>query len=546
MSVVSPAGVAPLLAGRGLVGLCAFADDDDLMKPPAGVVLVEEGGEERVVALDDPAARAELSAWARRPSVVVVLDSARPQLRRLLRAGVDVARPVCRHTLERLLGGAEDERLRFARDPELARARAREALSSLPGLIERAETGGQRKVARLESLVLRSFAALEDRGLPIDVKGWKLLVEEAKGKMQLARQEVFACLGDAVGRDLFGEPDLNLENDGDVKAVLERLERRALDDVGKHTLATLTHPVGERLLRYREASKIVFTYGDSFLEHVRRDSGRLHATFVPLGASTGRVASRDPNLQNLPSDESFHKCVRPGEGQKVVTADYGTCELRILAELCGDEKFLAAFEQDLDLHCVVAEEMFGERVTKTENAHLRKKAKAINFGLVYGMGAAALGNAVGTDANEAARLLERYFERFPRVRRYLEGSVDQALAKGYAETVVGRRLSFDPDTLSADNARGELSRIAKNMPIQGTSADMTKLAMVRVHERLLEDFADAALINTVHDELVVECRAEDADSVARAVAIEMGAAHSTLLRRVPPKVEVEVADHWKH
>src|SRR5690606_18329451 len=137
------------------------------------------------------------------------------------------------------------------------------------------------------------------------------------------------------------------------------------------------------------------------------------------------------------------------------------------AELCGDEKFLAAFEQDLDLHSVVAAEMFGEKVSKTENAHLRKKAKAINFGLVYGMGKAALAASVGTDVDEAGRLLDRYFERFPRVRAYLEGSVDEALQRGYAETVLGRRLRFDADTLAAENARGELSRIAKNMPIQG-------------------------------------------------------------------------------
>lgn len=534
------------LAPRGLVGLCAFAPEDDLFRPPAGVALVGSDGAARSLSFANEAARMELASWVRRPGVVVVMDSARPQLRRLLRAGVDVARPVSTHTLERLLGGSSEERLRFPRDAEGALARAREALFALDELVPRVEAAGQRKVARLESLVLRSFAALEDHGLPLDVDGWRALVEEAKARMQLSRQEVYAALGDAVGRDLFGEPDLSLESDADVKAALERLLGHSLEDVSKQTLAVLEHPAAAALLRYREASKIVLTYGEPFLEHVRRDTGRLHATFVPLGASTGRVASRDPNLQNLPSGERFHRCVRAGEGRKIVTADYATCELRILAELSGDETFLAAFENDLDLHSVVAEEMFGETVTKTENAHLRKKAKAINFGLVYGMGKAALALSVGTDTDEAGRLLDRYFERFPRVRAYLEGSVDDALRRGYAETVLGRRLTFDPDTLAAENARGELSRIAKNMPIQGTSADMTKLAMVRVHERLLDEHPTAGLINTVHDELVVECDADEAEAVAKAVASEMAAAHATLLRRVPPKVEVEVADHWKH
>jgi DNA polymerase-1 len=208
--------------------------------------------------------------------------------------------------------------------------------------------------------------------------------------------------------------------------------------------------------------------------------------------------------------------------------------------------FRNAFERDLDLHSVVATEMFGVPVSKDQNAELRQRAKAINFGLVYGMGAAALGSQVGAAGPEAQALLDRYFERFPKIRGYLEGSVDDALARGYAETVLGRRLVFDQETLALDNARGELSRIAKNMPIQGTSADMTKLAMVRVHERLLAEFGDAGLINTVHDELVVECRAHDAERVARAVGEEMSAAHTTLLRHVPPKVEVTAAPHWQH
>jgi len=272
---------------------------------------------------------------------------------------------------------------------------------------------------------------------------------------------------------------------------------------------------------------------------------RVRASFIPLGASTGRVSSRDPNLQNLPSSAEFHAALCAPKGRKLVTADYGTCELRILADLSGDEAFLDAFARGEDLHSAVATRMFGVPVSKSERPELRARAKAINFGLMYGMGAAALGRQVGVDKGEAEALLKRYFENFPSVASWLEASVDRALERGFAETVLGRKLFFNEETLKGESARGDLGRIAKNMPIQGTSADMTKLAMVRVHERLLE-FDDAGLVNTIHDELVVECRAADAERVADAVVFEMEAAHKTLLRKAPPSVDVHVGDHWAH
>jgi DNA polymerase-1 len=215
--------------------------------------------------------------------------------------------------------------------------------------------------------------------------------------------------------------------------------------------------------------------------------------------------------------------------------------------MSGDPVFLRAFDAGEDLHATVASQMFGARVSKTENPELRQRAKAINFGLVYGMGAPALAASLGVTPPQGQELLDRYFRTFPRIKDFLEASVEKALQKGYSETLLGRRLSFSREELDADNARGELSRIMKNMPIQGTSADMTKLAMVRVHERLLEDTGgDAGLVNTIHDELVVECEASAGEQVAAAVRTEMEDAHRALCKRVPPLVEVQVARHWQH
>jgi len=545
--VTAPADVARFVLQRQMVGLAIVSSRDELLQPPESVVLVGDDDASCVVDLRDERAARGLSDCLTAPARVCVFDSARAPLRRLLRAGVDVARPACITTMRRVLRERGDDQLHAARSVADAEVRARDALAALPELIEKTRQAGQTKVTRLENLVLRAFAALEDRGLPVQLAPWRALVDKARDSRSRAQREVFDGLGDSVGRDLFGEPDLSLDNDQEVKVALERLLGRTLDDVTKGTLAGIDHPVLPALLAYREAAKIVSTYGDAFLEHVDPKTERIHATFVPLGASTGRVSSREPNLQNLPSDEAFHRCVAPGGDHVVVTADYATCELRILAELSGDERFRDAFQRNEDLHSVVATRMFGMPVSKTENPHLRKKAKAINFGLVYGMGAAALGAQVGATLVEAEKLLDKYFEEFPRIRDHLEGSVDIALARGYAETVLGRRLRFNPETLKGPRARGELGRIAKNMPIQGTSADMTKLAMVRVHERLRADgFAEAGLINTIHDELVVECRREDGEAVGRLVEAEMGAAHETLLKNVPPKVEVVVADYWFH
>jgi DNA polymerase-1 len=535
---------AEILARRSLVALVPFARSGDLLTPPEGVAIAALD-HDAVIELDD-AGRALLSSWTRRADRVFLFDEARPSLRRLLRAGVDVARPVCRTTLERIAGASADDTGNVMRDRTAALERAKQIVHRLETQLARVDERGQKKVARLENLVLRAFAALEDRGLPIDAPAWRALVDESKAKADEARASLYQAAGPLIPRDLFGTPEINLDADSDVRSLLERATSTKLDDLGRASLEKLSHPIARALLEYREHNKIVSTYGDAFLSHVDKRDGRIHAIFVPLGASTGRVSSRDPNLQNLPKDERFHRCLRAPEGRVLVTADYATCELRIVAELARDPVFIAAFERGDDLHATVASTMFGVAVSKSERPELRQRAKAINFGLVYGMGAQGLATSLGVGVDEGARLLEQYFATFPRIRTYLEHNVDTALQRGYAETVLGRRMDFDKATLSSPNARGELSRIAKNMPIQGTSADMTKLAMVRVHERLAESFHDAGLVNTIHDELVVECDAKDGAAVAEAVQHEMADAHRTLLSVVPPLVEVNVGPHWMH
>ncbi|MDP2340280.1 MAG: DNA polymerase [Deltaproteobacteria bacterium] len=530
---------AELLLTRGMLALVPTAE---------GIVIAADD-DDAVIPLDQLPV---LARFTRRSDRVFLFDEAKPVLRWLLARGVDVARPVCRSTLE-TLGGQRSDELGQAMAPslEVARQRARDLLERLPARMARVEERGQRKVARLECLVLRAFNALEHRGLPIDKARWQALVTEEKTASSTARARVLELAGPLLPRDLFGMADINLDADADVRGLLQRATGKTLEDTSRFTLAALGHPIADALLTFRESWKIVTTYGDTFLAHVKDIDddgvGRIRSTFVPLGASTGRVACRDPNLQNLPKDPRFHACLRAPRGRSLVTADYGTCELRIVAELAEDPVFLAAFARGEDLHSTVATSMFGVPVSKTENAELRQRAKAINFGLVYGMGPAALSTSLNVDRATGEELLARYFRTFPRVRDYLEGCVDVALKRGFSETVLGRRLFFDDATLSAPNARGELSRIMKNMPIQGCSADMTKLAMVRVHERLLEETrGSAGLVNTVHDELVVECDDVDGPGVSDIVREEMEEAHRTLLKKVPPFVELHLGPTWHH
>lgn len=396
-------------------------------------------------------------------------------------------------------------------------------------------------VAAIEANAINAFAHMEHTGLPVDVAAWRTLTdqaERARGEARRALDNLFRAVADL---DLFRGVHINYDSEQELKEHLRRLGI-SVESTARTSLLALDHPVGRAVVEYREASKIVSTYGEGFLSHVHPATGRIHARFRQIGASTGRVSCADPNLQNIPKDSAFRACVRaPGERQ-LVTADYGACELRILAQASGDKAFLAAFARGDDLHAMVASQMFGKPVSKTENPELRNRAKAINFGLVYGMGAAGLAQAVGCPLDEAEQLLKRYFDSYPAVRRYLEGSVRQALRDGYATTLSGRRLWFDDEDLRAPDAEGRIGRVAKNMPIQGSSADITKLAMARLHARLQAELPDAAIVNCVHDEIVVE--AGDGPRAAELVRQAMEQAEQELLPDVPPAVDVVVDRCW--
>jgi DNA polymerase I len=229
----------------------------------------------------------------------------------------------------------------------------------------------------------------------------------------------------------------------------------------------------------------------------------------------------------------------------MVTADYSGCELRILAEASGDPGFVQTFRQGGDLHSIVASEIFNVPVSKEVNSSLRERAKAINFGLAYGMGAGGLAQVTGINIDEAERLLNRYFRAYPGVKDYLESAAASALEQGFAQTLGGRRLFLQVSDAAEDSDQAAVARIAKNMPIQGTNADMLKLAMAEIRRRLLQEGVDGFLVNCVHDELLLESAEGDAWEVAELVREEMKRAGERYITKVPVEVDVMVGDAWQ-
>jgi DNA polymerase-1 len=394
-------------------------------------------------------------------------------------------------------------------------------------------------VSRIEAAAVAPVAEMELAGMPFDADKWRTLTGAAQEERARVEQELRTQFASVSDSDLFGGSVLNLESDAEVKEALRALGH-PVKNLRRATVAELPAPVGPLLARYRELTKLTSTYGNTFLEHVGSD-GRIHPTFEQIGASTGRMACHSPNLQAVVKGGPHRHCFRAAEGRRLIIGDYATCELRILAEMSGDPVFADAFERGEDLHARVASEVFGKPVSKTENADLRGRAKAVNFGLAYGMGAAGLARAVDSDLRTAQQLLARYFETFPRIGSFLNDSAREAMERGYARTLTGRRLLLQP---ASDRwARGASERIAKNMPIQGTSADITKLALARLRQPLAE-LGGAAIVNTVHDEIVVECDEGQAEPALDILTAEMQRAGEEVLRRIPVVVDAAIARTW--
>jgi DNA polymerase I len=307
----------------------------------------------------------------------------------------------------------------------------------------------------------------------------------------------------------------------------------------------LEYPLPKKIMEYRGLTKLKNTYTDKLPKMINHRTGRVHTSYHQAITATGRLSSTDPNLQNIPIRNEEGRRVRqafvPRKGNKFVAADYSQIELRIMAHLSGDKGLLDAFAHGKDIHKATASEVFGVPLDEVTTEQ-RRSAKAINFGLIYGMSAFGLAKQLNIPRNEAQKYMDLYFERYPGVLEYMDSTRESAKEKGYVETVFGRRL-YLPDIKASNGARRKgAERAAINAPMQGTAADIIKMAMIKVDDWISKNAADdVTMMMQVHDELVFEIKEDKVDSYVKTINTLMESA-ATL--NVPLVVEAGVGENW--
>ncbi|HEY2573086.1 MAG TPA: DNA polymerase I, partial [Verrucomicrobiaceae bacterium] len=306
-----------------------------------------------------------------------------------------------------------------------------------------------------------------------------------------------------------------------------------------------THPIIKDILDYRSVTKLKSTYVDALPETVNARTGRVHTTFHQLMAATGRMASSDPNLQNIPirteQGREIRKAFVPEKKDWVLlSADYSQIELRIMASLSGDEAMVEAFQRGLDIHQATAARVYGVSL-KDATTEMRRSAKMVNFGIIYGISAFGLAQRLGIARQEAAKIIDHYFAQYPGVREYIDHAMEDARKLGFVSTLTGRRRWLRDINSANQTIRAATERVAINAPIQGTAADMIKIAMVRVHEALREGGYETRMLLQVHDELLFEVPQNEVEKVKPLIVHGMKEA---LPLSVPVLVETGAGKNW--
>ncbi|HUK63374.1 MAG TPA: DNA polymerase I, partial [Dongiaceae bacterium] len=407
-----------------------------------------------------------------------------------------------------------------------AAAAERQAAALFPiadRLYAQLETHAQWPLYRdLEHPLIGVLWAMERAGVALDPDVLTTMSREASGELARLETELYALAGEPVnlnsgpqlGRILFEK--LGLKSGKRTKTGY------STDSEVLESLAA-AHAFPRLLLEWRTLSKLQSTYLDALPASVDAADGRIHTTYEQTGAATGRLSSSDPNLQNIPMRTEQGRAIRrafvAAPGMTLIGADYSQIELRVMAHLSGDPGLIEAFTTGEDVHASTARRIF--KVGGALDPALRARAKVVNFGIMYGMGARSLAQQMGITLDEARAFIDDYFNAFAGVRRFLDRTVAEARDRGWVETILKRRRYLP--ALRSDNGleRSNAERAAINTPIQGSAADLVKLAMIRVHQTLERSRPAARLLLQVHDELLFECPAGDADPVAALVQREM-------------------------
>lgn len=423
---------------------------------------------------------------------------------------------------------------------------ARDAAIMIPlreQLNERLKNDDLVRAANLEFECIAPIAEMELNGIYLDETRWREQLERVKVAQAKSADELQEMLSEGVAQaTLFGRAEINLDSQQQVTDALLNLGVPVPDTTRAWQLQPLAekYPVVAKLLEYRGVAKSLSSFGENILEFIEPKTGRIHADFRQIGAPTGRFSCSNPNLQQIPHEAQYRRCFRAPEGRKLVIADYSQIELRILADFSGDPNFIKAFVSGEDFHTTTASQVFGvaaEQVTPEQ----RSFAKRLNFGVVYGIGASRFGLMSGLSQNDAENTMRRYFGTYRGLDAYLRQSAADVISKRVARTASSRmlRLRFDEnDRQQVSSAR----RYGVNMPIQGTSADILKRALRLLHDSLRD--TSGRLVNIVHDEVIVECDAAEADATAEKLEKAMCAAGAEYIAKVPVNVDAHIADEW--
>jgi DNA polymerase-1 len=397
---------------------------------------------------------------------------------------------------------------------------------------------------RIEMPTSRVLARIERHGVLIDAALLARQSQELAERMVALEQEAYAIAGQPfnlgspkqIGEVLFGKLGLPVKKktaSGAPSTDEEVLQELAAD-----------YPLPARILEHRGLAKLKGTYTDKLPLMIHPVTGRVHTNYAQAVAVTGRLASNDPNLQNIPIRTPEGRRIREAfvapPGHVLMSADYSQIELRIMAHISEDPGLLRAFAEGLDVHRATASEVFGVPLEQV-GSEQRRYAKVINFGLIYGMGAFGLASNLGIEQKAAKDYIDRYFQRFAGVRRYMDQTRVQAKERGYVETVFGRRLWLPEINSGNGPRRAGAERQAINAPMQGTAADLIKLAMIAVQQALDEEGRATRMIMQVHDELVLEVPEAELDWAREAIPRLMAGVAQL---KVPLLAEVGVGPNW--
>ena len=424
-----------------------------------------------------------------------------------------------------------------------------ESIASLPALCEglsaKLDGNDLRKLFDgIEMPLCEVLASMETIGVRADKEGIRLFGRSLTGDIDSLREQIYDYAGGEfnilspkqLGEILFSPDKLGLKGGKKTKTgystsaeVLEEL----ID----------AHPMIPLILEYRTLTKLMSTYVEGLTKVIAPD-GRIHSNFKQTETRTGRISSTEPNLQNIPVRKEIGRNMRKffiaDEGKVLVDADYSQIELRVLASVCGDENMQQAFLDGTDIHTKTAASVFGmpEDFVTPE---MRSAAKAVNFGIIYGIGAFSLSKDIGVSVAEAKQYIENYLKNFPKISQYMDSTVEFAKKNGYVLTIFDRRRYIPELKMSNKNMQAFGKRVAMNAPIQGSAADIIKIAMINVYKRLKKDLPQAKLILQIHDELIIECDKADAEKASVILKEEMEGAVSLA---VPLTVDVHSGESW--